>query len=320
MTPRFPANSLVAGLVAGALFFVAGLQAKEKENTSVRAALQSSPEEIKSGQRARLTFLLTDSSGKPLNSLVTHHARKVHVVIVGEDMRVFGHIHPEDFGQPIRDGKVTVFFTFPHGGTYLIVADFMTPDGPHSARFTLDVAGRERSLAAASRAAAPEQHRVLTLEGGDRYTKPVVFRERKRDDSGEYDVSLRNPTTIRANEEVMLSFRFSQDGAPVTDLRPYLAAPMHLAIVKDDLMQFLHGHGTLGAGGGASENGHASQHHGEGHGRAHDHRAQTVFGPEVVAKITFPEEGTYYVFGQAAHEDKMIVSRFAIEVQPRSKN
>jgi hypothetical protein len=30
---------------------------------------------------------------------------------------------------------------------------------------------------------------------------------------------------------------------PVTDLRPFLHAPLHLAVVKDDPSQFLHEHG-----------------------------------------------------------------------------
>src|SRR3546814_1685087 len=50
---------------------------------------------------------------QPLEELITHHARKLHVVVLSEDMRVLGHIHPQDFGEPIEDGEARVYFTFP---------------------------------------------------------------------------------------------------------------------------------------------------------------------------------------------------------------
>jgi hypothetical protein len=47
-----------------------------------------------------------------------------------------------------------------------------------------------------------------------------------------YAVSLQKPDAIKAGEPVSLVYRFTEDGAPVTDLRPYLDAPLHLAVVK----------------------------------------------------------------------------------------
>ncbi|MGH8222142.1 MAG: hypothetical protein ACREQZ_04130 [Woeseiaceae bacterium] len=282
----------------------------EATSTSARATLQTSPERLRAGQRARLTFSLTDSLGKPLNSLVTHHARKLHVMAVGDGMQVFAHVHPEDFGEPIRDGKATVFLTFPTGGTYLVIADFMTPEGAQTAHFTLKIAAPARS--SASGTPGPQGYRVVTLEGGDRYTKPIMFSGQKPNSSAKYSISLRQPDTIRANEKATLVYRFSENGTPISDLRPYLDAPMHIAVVKDDLEVFLHEHGTLNDERAASPGGHASHH--EAPNMNHHHRTATAFGPEIATQIVFPEEGTYYLFGQVARGDKMIVTRFPVQV------
>jgi hypothetical protein len=76
------------------------------------AALRTVPERPRAGARTELAFTLADASGQPIQELMTHHARKLHVLIVSDDMQVLGHIHPHESREPIKDGEAKVFFTF----------------------------------------------------------------------------------------------------------------------------------------------------------------------------------------------------------------
>jgi len=272
-------------------------------------ALRTVPERPRAGEPTELTFTLADGAGQPIRGLTTHHGRKLHVLIVSEDMEVFGHVHPQDFEDPVEDGEATVFFTFPRAGRYLAAVDFVTDAGAQAAQFLLDVAGPEEPAAVAGKGAAASM-RLVELAEGDRYTDPVVMGRADEEDG--YAVSLHKPDLIEAGAELSLVYRFTKDGATLTDLRPYLDAPLHLAVVKDDLSQFRHEHGTVP---GEEHAGHGA--HGSGHGdhAAGAYQGSSAFGPELRATLSFPEPGTYYLFGQTAHRDRLLITRFAVEVR-----
>jgi hypothetical protein len=267
-----------------------------------QATLTVRPEAPRAGQPALLIFTLTDASGQPIEDLMTHHGRKLHVLIVSEDMQVFGHVHPRDFDESIEHGVAKVSFPFPQAGRYVVAGDFMSGRGSHTARFIVDVTGVEPT-GAPDGAAAPPGVRVVEIEAEDRYTRPIFLRGAESTDG--YTVSLQKPDEVRAGEPVSLVYRFSRDATPVTDLRPYLAAPLHLAIVKNDLTQFMHEHGTAAVPGHSGHSGHGD----------HESQVPAVFGPEITATVTFPEPGTWYVFGQAARGDKLLNTRSTIEVR-----
>lgn len=267
-----------------------------------QAELTVQPEVPQAGQPALLAFTLTDASGHPIEDLMMHHGRKIHVVIVSEDMEVFGHIHPRDFNEAIEHGVAKVSFPFPQAGRYLVAGDFMTGRGSQEARLIVDVTGAEPTGTPDDAAVAPGV-RVVEIEEDDRYARPIFLRDAEGTDG--YTVSLQKPDEVRAGEPVSLVYRFSRNGAPVTDLRPYLVAPLHLAIVKADLTQFLHEHGTAAVPGHPGHSGHGN----------HESQVPAAFGPEITATVTFPEPGTYYLFGQAAHGDKLLNTRFIIEVR-----
>ncbi|HEX2257691.1 MAG TPA: hypothetical protein VHG92_13530 [Afifellaceae bacterium] len=292
--------------------------AKTDGHMAADIAMALEPEQPTAGDRATLTFTVRDAAGEPLEELLTHHGRKLHVVIVGEDMAVLGHIHPADFDEPIEGSRSQVFFTFPRPGRYLIAADIMTEAGPHAEQFPVEVAGEAKEQHAGS-AAAPKVA-VVEAEEGDRYTAPVVLDA--ADQAQGYEVSLARPHRVVAGESATFTFRVARGGAPVTDLRPYLDAALHLAVVKQDFGAFLHEHGT--AGGAAANGGHPSHGHGDGpegqahgsHGHGtHGYDGPAQFGPEMTATLAFPEPGRYTLFGQAAHGDKLLIARFPIEVE-----
>ena len=275
----------------------------------MQVELLTNPATLQAGSRAELVFALDYASGQPVEELLTHHGRKLHVVIVSEDMQVLGHIHPQDFGETLQGGSAKTYFTFPHAGRYLVGVDFMTKtQGSQDEQFVVEVKGP--SAEPKPEAEAPSGMVAVTLEEDDSYTEPALFQN--MDQSQNYAVSVQQPNTIRAGEAASFAYRFTRNGKPLTDLRPYLDAPMHLAVAKDDLTAFLHTHGILPDNAHAAHGDHVSAD-AEAHGEVQG--GPDTFGPEIAATVTFPEPGTYYLFAQAAHGDQLLISRFPVHVE-----
>jgi hypothetical protein len=119
---------------------------------------------------------------------------------------------------------------------------------------------------------------------------------------GDYRVTLKiSPEHIVAGQEARLRYRVGKNGEPVTDLAPYLGAPMHLAVVSSDLDRFIHAHGVL-----------PGQTHMD-----HLHAAPPPdnFGPEVETEIVFPAPGAYKIFGQTQHQKKILLFDFMVKAQ-----
>lgn len=251
--------------------------------------LETMPAELKAGAGAKILFMIKDGQGKPVRDLQITHDRLVHVVIASADFTVFAHIHPDDFG-PITDemkkkAEYPVRFTFPKAGHYIIAIDTAAKDNLISEHFTVDVGGGPKM--------GP-------------FTKDLS-REKK---FGDLSVTLATvPETITAGKEATLKYIIKKDGEPVTDLEPYLAAPMHVAIISSDLDNFIHEHGELP---GATM-GHMGGHEHMGH--MMHMNVPKKFGPEIDVPVVFPSKGLYQVFSQIGHKGKVAVLSFMVEVQ-----
>jgi len=252
----------------------------------VIADIKTDPERISVGSSTNIVFSIKDHEGKPIKELVVHHERIIHVIIASQDFSVFAHIHPEDFG-PItpemkKSARYPVQFTFPKAGRYIIAIDFAAKEQLISRHFLIDVTG-EPKLGAPTR---------------------DLSREKK---FGDIDVTLVSmPERITAGKEVMLSYFFRKNGESVTDLEPYLAAPMHLAIISSDLAHYIHTHGELP---GMPSMGHDAQH------MQMKMAVPDKFGSPVEIHVVFPAKGLYQIFGQVGHQGKVIVTSFMVEVE-----
>ena len=254
-----------------------------------RAQLAAEPATLEPNIPVTLTFSLRDEQGRPVRDLVLDHNRAVHVVIASQDLSVFAHIHAEDLG-PITPEmmKATTFpvrYTFPKAGRYLVSADFMERGYAFSDQFYLNVG-------ATSAMSAPEGENFSLEDGVDGY-----------------EVSLKtSPATLKAGEPATLDYHIEKDGKPFTEMTPYLAVPMHISIIRDDLMGFLHIHGLLPVSLGGKllgESIHAS------HLLLPDH-----FGPEIEAtNFAFPAAGVYHIFGEFSAAGKVVVTHFTVKVE-----
>lgn len=313
-------------------FFITVGHAKEHEGhdmhkrhkaSALNVMLHTDPRIVQAEMPVTLTFHLTDANGEPVNALMVHHDRVLHVLVVGENLQVIGHIHPEDFES--RDilaeleGKYTVHFTFPAAGKYILAVDVMTADAEFAEYVYVDVKGEER-LAAMMQDFRREKVIVgYTDEGGDRYTKAVFL----NDEAGTstYHVKMEAPEQIKAGEMMHITYHFSRDGEPVTDLVPFLDAPMHFAIVSTRLDGVVHTHGTVLGSEDTNKMMVKDLHTGHKMKKApatgHQHYGSTPekFGPTVMLMTTFPEAGVYQIFGQLKHVDQILWPSFMVEVE-----
>ncbi len=250
--------------------------------------LETVPAELKAGSEAKILFTIKNSEGRPVQDLQITHERLIHVVIASADFTVFAHIHPDEFGaitdEMKKKAEYPVLFTFPKAGQYIVAVDTAAKDDLIAEHFTIDVGGAPKMAT---------------------FTKDLS-REKK---FGDLSVTLTTvPETITAGKEATLKYMIRKDGGPVTDLEPYLAAPMHAAIISSDLENFIHEHGELpGASMGHEHMGHMMH--------MMHMNVPKKFGPEIDVPVLFPARGLYQIFSQVQHNGKVVVLSFMVEVQ-----
>ena len=319
-------------IVIGVLFLVEISFAKEHvghdvdkmDNTaSLNVMLHTEPQTLQAGTSAALTFHLTDAKSEPVTDLMVHHARVLHVLVISENLQIIGHIHPEDFES--RDimmeleGMYTVHFTFPAAGKYILAVDVMTADAEFAKYLYVDVAGAEKLIDTARDFRREKIVFGYTDEGGDRYTKAVSLTDGKG--TSVYHARIEAPERLKAGEMVHITYHFSQDGQPLTDLVPFLDAPMHFAIVSTRLDGVVHTHGTVPGTEDASKmmkkDSHAEHKMEKAPTIGHQHQgiAPEKFGPTVMLMTTFPEAGVYQIFGQLKHADQILWPSFMVKVE-----
>lgn len=245
---------------------------------------KTEPERITAGTPTTVRFSLKDGKGNPVQGLSLHHDRILHVVIVGQDFSEFAHIHPEDFGpvtaEMKKDATFQVKYNFPKSGRYLIGVDFAVGKKLFSKQFLVYAAGKP----------------------GMGFTWMDLSWEKK---FGGLDVRLdplQKDTT--AGKEMRFRYLFKRKDKPVTNIEPYLSAPMHIAIVSGDLEHFIHTHGEL-----------PGMHPSGEHAHQMDMTLPKKFGPEIDFHVVFPAPGLYVIFGQVERRGKVVLTKFMVKVE-----
>jgi hypothetical protein len=146
------------------------------------------------------------------------HTKKIHLIVVNDDLSWFDHIHPE-FNT---DGSYTVKEKFPTPGKYTLFADFKPSGGnPVVDNLTVTVAGK---------LPAPENYGTdkLTCNAGDGFSVSLM------PEGGQF---LTN-TAMHINGVVMLNGK----EADATVLEDYLGAKAHMVVVSLADKKYLHVH------------------------------------------------------------------------------
>ena len=162
----------------------------------------------------RLDLWMTQP-GKPdaIRSYQVEMTKKLHMIIVSSDFKVFLHEHPV-LGP---DGHLRLTQQFPAAGRYLVYADGLPDQMNHQVfRFQVDVGGAQQGV----RTLAPTGMGVQ---------------------AGPYEIDL---SSVRLHAGVMstLDVNILKDGKPATDLHPYLGVPAHAVFLNGQDLSYVHVH------------------------------------------------------------------------------
>jgi hypothetical protein len=160
-------------------------------------------------------FRITGPDGAPVTAFDRVHEQQLHLIVVRRDTTGFQHVHPE------RDAAGTwrVPLTVPAGGVYRAFADFTPTGGPDT---TLGV---DLFAPGDFQPAVQAPSRTSTVDG--------------------YTVTLDGDLAPGGTSPLRLTV--TRDGAPVTDLQPYLGAYGHLVALRGGDLAYLHVHPVEGA-------------------------------------------------------------------------
>ena len=164
-------------------------------------------------------FRITGPDGAPVTAFDVEHEERMHLVVVRRDGTGFRHVHQE----MAADGTWSVPLDLPEGGSYRAFADF-APTGGEPVTLGVDVA--------VPGTFAPVEHAPSRTAEVDGYTVTL---------DGELTAGQASPVTLTV----------IRDGAPVTDLDPYLGAYGHLVALRGGDLAYLHVHPTDGPPGPA---------------------------------------------------------------------
>jgi YHS domain-containing protein len=257
---------------------------------------------IEASKAVPMVFTLKDAKGAPVKNLDTVHEKVLHLLAVSKDLSWFAHEHP----TRRADGAFTIPMTFPAGGEYTLYFDF-TPKGSPQQVVPVKV-----TASGTPKTAVPLKVDAGTPKTIDGFT-----------------VALDTEGAIKAGGKAHMSFTISQDGKPVTTLRPYLGAMGHLVIISEDGTQFVHAHphegGEHGADGHDAHGGHGAdakkdEHadHGGAPPKAAD-AGKSMGGPKVDFEAHFKQPGTYKAWAQfnvgTAEKERVLTVPFTFTVE-----
>ncbi|GAC77958.1 hypothetical protein SAMN04488550_3346 [Gordonia malaquae] len=216
---------------------------------------------IASAGRHSLEFTVVDGDGTPVTDYVEQHDKDLHLIAVRRDLAGFQHVHP------VRDAagvwRTDVDLT---AGVWRILADFTAASIGRGVTLGADlfVAGEftPEPLPAVSSAVTADGYTVI-LDGG-----------------------------LTPQEGRTLTFRVERDGAPVTDLEPYLAAYGHLVALRSGDLAYLHVHPDGAPGDGVTEP-----------------------GPAITFHATAPSAGDYRLFLDFKHNGTVRTAEFTVSAE-----
>jgi Heavy metal binding domain len=183
----------------------------------------TTPEVVKPGQKARLTFkMFHPGTGEQIKKFETVHEKQFHLFVISQDMEYFQHIHPEQ--QP--DGTWTIDATLPKPGYYKVLSDFMPSGGaPQFLARPLVTAGYSGDLAGESAHLVPD---AISKKTADDITATVSY----------------DPPVCRVGLYCHMNYFLtdSATGRPISDLQTYLGAFGHTLIMSEDMVDYVHSH------------------------------------------------------------------------------
>ena len=248
---------------------VAGTYALPDGKPEVSATLSVAPGTgAAAGTQVLDVAMARPGDARPLARYDVELGKRLHVVAVSDDFRVFLHEHA---ARPGADGHFRVSMRFPKGGGWHVYADAVPSGlGQQVMRFdiSLDPAGTPP-------VASPAAPQPTGLAGSD----------------GRYGVRF-DALDLRAGQEAQLTLHVLRDGKPAPDLAPFLGVAAHAVLVSAADLTYVHVP-AVPAGMGAM------QHGGMAGMPGMDAPLPNAKLPaDLVLHVTAPKAGTYLLWLQ----------------------
>ncbi len=274
---------------------------EENEVTSgIAVSFNVSPVPVMTGSSTRLDFFVNnkpDNSPVPSTALEYEHTKLMHVIGVRDDMNEFFHIHPYPTSTP---GLLSINHIFSKPGRYKIWSE-IKKDGENHAF----------------------GHPAFSVAGvGEKSNKQMVISHSASVDGYQVVADYQEPLAKKQESEI--SFNIHDMFGDAVEVEPYLAADMHLTIIKDDWTQFIHTHPE------GHEMNKMDSHHGlitpvinEAHAHGVEEAgtpAEHAPGKQIIFHVVFPEAGLYKMFAQFRPagidlpEDEALTASFWVRV------
>lgn len=216
---------------------------------------------LPAGDAVPLTFQVIGPGGAAVTAYDETHDKDLHLIAVRRDTTGFQHVHPV-LGA---DGTWTTPLALT-AGEWRVFADFAAAgQEPITLGTDLAVAGGYDPQP------LPEPAAVAEVDG--------------------YEVTLDG--RLVPGEEAELTLTVTKDGAPVTDLQPYLAAYGHLVALRDGDLAYLHVHPAGEPGDDVTE-----------------------AGPDVTFYASVPSTGDYRLFLDFQHDGVVRTAEFTATAEP----
>jgi hypothetical protein len=246
-----------------------GAQATGRPHANV--ALRVDPAAPEVGQPLTLIFDLSDgSTGLPVDDLLPHHQALMHLVVVDADGAFFAHLHP----SRLAPGRFAIGLTPDRPGRYTAYVEIERQDSG------VQVIARDFQVGGASASPVSPAPGLGARDIGDLHV-----------------VVASSLAPLRAGRQATLTFSFSQGGAPVADIQPWLGMAGHLIARSADGMLYGHIH--------AAEV------------MPPESVASTVlYGPHIRFAYTFPQPGRYQLWGQFRRAGALVTVPLVVEVEP----
>ena len=207
---------------------------------SYKMDFKSDPTELEAGKPATLSFV-PRVIGKESESVALdlQHEKKIHLIIVSEDLSYFEHIHPEyqsdgsyqvkvlPKGQAYRDGAGKDETRFENGGNYFLFADYLPTGGAHQVeKVAFKVNGTPK---------VPVAYKIEKLSGS----------------SGNYSLKLGvTGDKFITGAQLHMTGTVMKDGKQVdaNSLENYLGAKAHMVVISLNEKEYLHVHPDVAEG------------------------------------------------------------------------
>lgn len=183
-----------------------------------------SPVAVTAGSSTRIDFLVNqkpDNIPLSISLLDINHGKYMHVLGIRDDMNEFFHIHPS---ASTTRGVMTIDHTFAKPGNYKIWSEVMESGVDHFYG----------------------QPPITVIGMGESSNKRVLF-DRSVIIDGQYQVVLHTVPVVGRRRTENLSFEIHDRQGREVQIEPYLAADMHLTIIKDDWTRIIHAHPVASA-------------------------------------------------------------------------